>query len=348
MESMIENHRPPTSADVARLAGVSRTTVSYVLNNTPNLSLKQETRERVLAAARELNYQLQPAARALRKGQSDDIYFVADRPLTLYFRDLILAYHRRARELGYNLIVCFNDDISQDTRRDFLVRLFSNRPAGVIFSGYTISQEIIDLANSKGAGPLIPLGTTQTDPDAGQTYNQLVCEGTSLVIEHLVERGHRTLGVIAPQPAYLATLVETRVAAARESLETPGLGHIRILPAASSSLAEARRIVKQLRDDPSRPTAIFGFNDEYCFALLRALHEQGFRVPEDMAVVGTDNLDFAETTTPSLTTVSYDIHAIGARTIDLIDARLRSDDDVSTSLPFPPLPSPTLIIREST
>lgn len=347
MSGKTESNRPTTSADVARLAGVSRTTVSYVLNDTANLSLKDETRERVLAAARKLNYQLQPAARALRKGQSDDIYFVADRPLTLYFRDLILAYHRRARELGYTLIVCFNDDASPEIRRDFLVRIFSNRPAGVILSGYTISEELSELSASKGAGPLLALGTTQTDSDAGQTYDQLLCEGTRLVIAHLAERGHRTIGVIAPQPAYLATLVETRVRAARAALETLGLGQIRVLPASSATLAEARRIAHELREDLARPSAIYGFNDEYCFPLLRALQEVGFRIPQDIAVVGTDNLDFGQITTPSLSTVSYDIKAIGARTIDLIDARLRSGDDLSTALPFPPLPLPTLLVRES-
>ncbi len=300
----------------------------------------------MLAAARALNYQLQPAARALRKGQSDDIYFVVDRPLTLYFRDLIRSYHRRARELGYNLIVCFNDDISPETRRNFLLRLFSNRPAGVITSGYTISQEIIDLAKSKGSGPLIALGTVQ--PDDGHSYNQLICDGTTLAIEHLLERGHRAIGVIAPQPSYLATLVETRVSAAREALDTLGIGEICILSAASSALDDVRWVAQELRDNPSRPSAIFGFNDEYCFPMLRALHEQGFRVPQDIALIGTDDLDFGQITMPSLTTVSYDIQAIGARTIDLIDARLRSGDDVSTALPFPPLPPPRLIVREST
>ena len=342
---MADNHRIPTSADVAQLAGVSRTTVSYVLNETPGLSIKQETRERVWAAARELNYQVQPAARALRKGQSDDIYFISDRPLTLFYRDLIQVYHRRAKELGYNLIVCFSDGLSSEAQRDFLLRAFSNRPAGVIVSSETISQELIDLARSKGAGPLISAGAVQLGTE--QDNNHYTFEGARLIVEHLVERGHQSIGMLAPQPNYLRSLVEARIVAVREALERLGKADIHILPVAASTLDAARQVAARLRENTARPSAIFGFNDEYSLPLLRALQEQGFRVPQDIAIAGTDNLAFSEMLMPSLTTVSYDIEAIGTRGIELIDALLHSDgsDAVVTAKPLPP---PTLIVREST
>jgi DNA-binding LacI/PurR family transcriptional regulator len=340
---MTSNHHPPTSADVARLAGVSRTTVSYVLNETPNLSIKPETRERVLAAARELNYQLQPAARTLRKGQSDDIYFVADRPLTLFIRDLIRAYRRRARELGYNFVVCFGEDLSAEATRDFLLRLFSTRPAGIIASSEMITPDYIELARSKGAGPLVSMvaGLDNATP----AVSMQIDDAAKLVTEHLLERGHRQIGLIAPQARHLISYVKSRLETMKSVLETEGACNVRVFPMASASLAEARRVVQELRDDPARPTALYGFNDEYCFPLLRALHEQGLRVPKDLALAGTDNLAFGEMTTPSLTTVGFDLNALGARVIDLIHILLRSEGDNAQVEPVPP---PTLIHREST
>jgi LacI family transcriptional regulator len=341
---MTNNHRPPTSADVARLAGVSRTTVSYVLNDTPNLSIKTETRERVLAAARELNYQLQPAARALRKGQSDEIYFVADRPLTLVIQDLTRAYQRQARELGYNLVVCLAEDLSAEARRDLMLRLYSTRPAGIIAPSEIITPTEIELARSKGAGPLVSMfaGLDKRTPDTG---NPPLDETARLVTEHLIQRGHTRLGLIAPQLRHVGPYVKARLQTMQAVLGKAGLDDVRVLPMTAPSLAEARRIVQELRADPARPTALHGFNDEFCFPLLRALHEQGFRVPEDLALAGTDDMDFGEITIPSLTTVHQDFAAIGTRVIDLIDRRLRTDED---NVQVEPVPPPTLIQREST
>jgi LacI family transcriptional regulator len=341
---MTNNHRPPTSADVARLAGVSRTTVSYVLNDTPNLSIKPETRARVLAAARELNYQLQPAARALRKGQSDEIYFVADRPLTLVIQNLTRAYQRRARELGYNLVVCLVEDLSAEARRDLMLRLYSTRPAGIIAPSEIITPADVALARSKGAGPLVSMfaGLDRRKHDTGI---HSLDETARLVTEHLLQRGHTQLGLIAPQLRHVAPYLKARLQTMQAILGQEGLDDVRVFPMAAPSLTEARRIVRELRADPAHPTALHGFNDEFCFPLLRAFHEQGFRVPEDLALAGTDDMDFGAMTIPSLTTVHQDFESMGTRVIDLIDRLLHTDDD---NVQVEPVPPPTLIQREST
>jgi DNA-binding LacI/PurR family transcriptional regulator len=336
---MTPGHRPPTSLDVARRAGVSRTTVSYVLNGTP-LPISQETRERVLAAARELNYHLQPSARALRKGRSDDIYFILDRPLTLFISALTSILQQRAREKGYTLAVYFNNIGPEEERRDFLGRLFSQRPFGIVTMPGSLTQDDIELAKSKGAGPCVSMA------QAGSSLWSQEEEPGYLIARHLIERGHRQIGVIVPQNKYLARTIAPRLANICTVLKEAQLPAPQLFPIEEITLEEARRIARSLADDPSRLTGLYGFNDEYCFHLLRALREQGLRVPEDIALVGSDDTPFCELTTPSLTSIRLDLAGIGKYLIDLVE-HLATPEDDEREWQSEPIHPPLLIPRES-
>ncbi|MBO0790959.1 MAG: LacI family DNA-binding transcriptional regulator [Ktedonobacteraceae bacterium] len=336
-------HRPPTSVDVARRAGVSRTTVSYVLNGTPHQRISQETRERVLAAARELDYHVQPSARALRRGRNDDIYFILSRPLTLFTSSLVSAMQQRALEIGYTLAVYFNDSTMEEARRNFLIRLFSQRPTGIVSIEGSVTPKEVELAKSKGAGPCVFVG--DWSECSIPAVKMQTTEIGRLATRHLIERGHRRMGFIAPQNRFLSYTIPPRLAGMREALEEAGIHDLCVLPIEAITLEEARRVARQLAADPTRPTALYGFNDEYCFHLLRALREQGLRVPEDIALIGTDNIPFCELTRPSLTSIHTDIAAMGSALINLVDhlANNREGDPI-----VEPLPPPVLIPREST
>lgn len=341
---MATEERPVTSFDVARLAGVSRTTVSYVLNNTPNLSIKPETREKVLAAARELNYQVHQVARTLRKGQSDEIYFVADRPLTLFTTELIRAMHRRASDLGYTLAVYFNDDPDEEHRHNFLLRLLSRQPVGVIGmpGGYLTSG--LDQVRTQTATTLVYF---QKDQYHNYSYFRTrAYEVGRLITRYLIERGHRRIGLIAPQNRLQVTNLAGRVEGMKEVLGQAGYPNYREYPVDGPNLDEMRQIVRQLQSDPNRPTAIYGFSDEYSFPLLRALLEQGFRVPHDMALIGADNTPMCDYTSPSLTSVSLNVKQIAEQAIDAIVQRKDSKESSITEVESKSLPF--LVQREST
>ncbi|GHO90294.1 LacI family transcriptional regulator [Reticulibacter mediterranei] len=337
---MTPGHRPPTSWDVARRAGVSRTTVSYVLNGT-SLPISQETRERVLTAARELNYHPQPSARALRKGRSDDIYFILDRPLTLFLSALTSVLQQCAREKGYTLAVYFNNIGPQEARQDFLVRLFSQRPFGIVTMPGSLTQDDIELAKSKGAGPCVSI------EQAGSLFWTPEEEPGYLIARHLIERGHHQIGVIVPQNRYLSYTIEARLASIYAALEEVKLPAPQPFSIEEITLEEARRIARLLAGDSSRPTALYGFNDEYCFHLLRAFREQNLRVPEDIALVGSDDTPFCELTTPSLTSIRQDIAGIGRYLIDLVEHLAATDENNEREGQFEPIHPPLLIPRES-
>jgi LacI family transcriptional regulator len=337
-DSTFPEQRPLTSADVARRAGVSRTTVSYVLNGITNQRISEKTRQRVLAAARELNYQLQPAARALRRGRSDDIYVLLYRPLTLFVSALIQAMQQRAQELGYTLAVYFTDDSPEEDRRSFFLHLLAQRPAAILsFPGH-IAQEEAELARSKGTA--IYGIASNTPPAMGlQGY-----EAGSLVAQHLVERGHQRIGLIAPQNKYQDFMVALRLSGMRSVLSQAGRGDPLLYPMQAATLQEARRVAHVLCHESTSPTALYGFNDEYCLHLLRALYEQNIRVPDDIAVVGTDDLFFCELSRPSLTSVRFNIAHLGKRAVDTIDQHVQPGKHEMTEEPPPP---PMLIPRES-
>ena len=341
---MTPGHRPPTSVDVARRAGVSRTTVSYVLNGTPHQRISQETRERVLAVARELNYHVQPSARALRKGQNDAIYLILDRPLTLFISAFTSILQKRAREMGHTLAVYFNDTTTEEERRDFLGHLFSQRPFGLLTLPGGLTRDEIELAQRQGAGPYVSLESSSDDrlfqcwaPEEQPGY---------LIARHLIERGHQRIGIIAPQNKYLSSVLEPRLADIRLALSKADLPSPQLFPIEEISLEEARRIGGQLADNPLRPTALYGFNDEYCFHLLRALREVGLRVPEDMALVGSDDTPFCELTTPSLTSLRLDIAGMGRYLIDMLEYQANAEKGHPKPV-FEPIHPPVLMPRES-
>ena len=337
---MKSGHRPLTSLDVARRAGVSRTTVSYVLNGTL-LPISQETRERVLSAARELDHHLQPSARALRKGQNDDIYVILDRSLTLFLSTFTGVLQQRAREKGHTLAVYFNNAGSEEERRDFLGRLFSQRPFGIVTMPGGLTRDDIALAQSKGAGPCVSLDTSPLGNFRPWSRED---DPGFLIARHLIERGHRRIGVIVPQRKELTYTIEPRLATIAALYEEAAYPTPQQFPIKEITLEEARRIGHQLAGDFSRPTALYGFNDEYCFHLLRAFREQGLRVPEDIALVGSDDTPFGELTTPSLTSIRLDIGGMGRYLIDLIEQLARDKDDEGQ---FEPILPPLLIPRES-
>jgi LacI family transcriptional regulator len=341
---MATEERPVTSVDVARLAGVSRTTVSYVLNNTPNLSIKPETREKVLAAARELNYQVHQVARTLRKGQSDEIYFVADRPLTLFTTELIRAMHKRAKDLGYTLAVYFNDDPDEEHRHNFLLGLLSHQPAGVIGmpGGYLTSD--LDEMRTQSAAALVYF---QRDQFHNYLYFRTrAYEVGKIIARYLIGRGHRRIGLIAPQNRLQVTNLAGRVDGLKEVLGETGYPDFQSYPVEGPNLDEMRQVARQLRSDPDRPTAIYGFSDEYSFPLLRALLEQGFRIPQDVALIGADNTPMCDYTSPSLTSVSLNVKEIAEQAVDAIARKKGSKNGSVIEVGSPILPF--LVQREST
>lgn len=344
----------PTSRDVARKAGVSRALVSYVLNGTRSAHVSAETRARVLAAVEELGYHPSSSARTLRRGRSDEIAVALGHGP--FFVDVLRAMEDRATQLGYILTPYLLGEAAPQRRAMLGRRLFERRPAGIVTFPSLIGPD--EMERARRLWDLTWVYIALKPVDEAPTICLRLVDAGDLAAQHLLKRGHRRLALIVPThstslpddsaspPPRSRLHVDLRLAGMRRAMgryaQTTHATLTRV--PMQPSLEGARRIVDAWLRDDERPTGVYGFNDECAFLLLAALHEQGVRIPGEIAVVGTDDTSFCQLSYPTLTSIQYDPLGIGERAIDMIDV-------LSKGEPLPPhlsvCPSPRLIHRGS-
>src|SRR5258706_3458008 len=146
-----------TSLDVARRAGVSRTAVSYVLNEdgVRSTHVSEETRAKVLQAVQELNYSTHSSAQTLRKGQSDEICIIADLPLTIHRTELFVSVQQHAFLHGYAPMVYFNYGFSDEQLHSHLLKIFAHRPMGIFATASSMTTQHIALAKRMGVDNIV-------------------------------------------------------------------------------------------------------------------------------------------------------------------------------------------------
>jgi LacI family transcriptional regulator len=351
----IQRQKPLTSVDVARRAGVSRTAVSFVLNGSQSSHVSEETRAKVLQAASELGYHPNTSAQALRKGQSSEICVLSSTAMSTNDAEIFVAMQQHALRLGYIPVFYFVGGLSEEKRRELLVRILARRPLALLLAPDCINEGDITLARQMGIEYIL-LGTAEPIEEHKLSMSSRERTWTALSLptrifgrlaaQHLLERGHRSLGIVSPQESRHHLAFLQRLQGMRDAISAAGLSEaeveIEILPL-HLTLSSAHDLVSTHLGASRRPTGIYTFNDEYALPLLRALGDFGLRVPQDIALVGTDNVAFSAFVTPALTTISFDNSAVGQRVIEKLAALQKGN---------PPEPSPPLdvrlIVREST
>jgi DNA-binding LacI/PurR family transcriptional regulator len=288
-----------TSADVARASGVSRTTVSYVLNDTPGSSISETTRRRVLDAAERLGYTPSAAARTLRSGRSDVVLCVvpdwtAGPVIDTLIDDLTTLFARH----GLSLLV-FNDRGSQP-----LTELWrAVTPRAVLALGPLTDADAAAMHAAR-----IPVVGSALDEDPHPETFAVPQHGIAeLQVEHLAARGHRVLAYAAPSDVRLAAFAERRIAGARAACARLGLPEPRVRTVELEVDAAADAVRDWRGGDPV--TAVVAYNDEVAFAVLAGLRTEGLRSPEDVAVIGVDDIPLARLASPALTSVWQAIDA---------------------------------------
>ncbi|MCM1948948.1 LacI family transcriptional regulator [Streptomyces sp. G2] len=326
----------PTSADVARLAGVSRATVSYVLNNTSAVRISEPTRERVREAARELGYVPHAAARTLRAGHSRLVLLptahVPVGPLySGFFNDLQWALRR----LDYTVVQYGSVGLAAEDA----VRAWAElRPAAVVSMGEVeVTPGAVEILRRSGVKAVITVGTR-----AAEGTHSLVLDQPrvgEVAAEHLIATGRRRIGVVVPEEPGLGMFSGPRLDGARRAAEAAGAAVVP-LPLAyteESAGALAARWPELGLD------AVFGYNDEYAMLLMRALQDAGVDVPGDTAVIGADDLLLGRLLRPRLSTVHIDLIE-GGELAALVDDAVNGTADATGRRP---LLDSRVIVRES-
>jgi DNA-binding LacI/PurR family transcriptional regulator len=294
-------------SDVARLAGVSHQTVSRVLNGSPQV--RPETRERVMAAMRKLDYRPNAVARALVTGRSQTLGVVTFNTTLFGPASTLVGVERAADAAGYAVNIVSLEALNREAITRSIDRLRAQGVDGVVVIAPHVATILWDLPASV---PVVAVEAAPQDGVASVAVDQ--CQGARLATEHLLAQGHPTVHHLAGPSEW--TEAGQRIEGWLGALEDAGASRPAPLRGdwsprsgyeIGSRLLEARDL-----------TAIFVANDQMALGLLRLLHERGLDVPRDVSVVGFDDIPEAAYFMPPLTTVRQDFNEMGRRCLHVL------------------------------
>ncbi|MGO4166267.1 LacI family DNA-binding transcriptional regulator [Novosphingobium sp. PhB55] len=304
-----------TADDVARLAGVSTKTVSRVINGVA--SVAPELRDRVQSAINQLGYRPSLAARQLASHRNYLIALVVPRQALGFVTSLMIEIAAHCREAGYHLVMEVLEP--QDWQAPEGVRLeFLAKPDSVILvPPFPDDSRILAFLEEEGI-PAVRIGAG-TD-GYGSRIRMLDRDAARSMVEHLIDRGHRRIGMIGPpNPSKPA---EARVEGWRDALAQAGIPHdSNLLMRGGFDFASGVKAATQIFALPERPSAIFAANDRMALAAMAVASKLGFSVPSDVAIAGFDDSPESRMTFPPLSTVRQPIKEIARAAVEAAIAR---------------------------
>ena len=305
-------------ADVAKLSGVSPTTVSMVLNDRPNTRLSEETAERVRAAAAQLNYRPNPSARGLRVGKTATVGFISDEVTITRFASAMIRGLLDVAEQREHTVL-----ISESGRRPARIAqalevMLDRRPDGIVFGLMGAKQ--IEVPKIPSDIPVVLLNSTSTEghpyvlPDeyqAGQAAARV-----------LLDQGHRRIALIGRSAALLkpevSVTVGARYAGIDDALAEFGVELVGQIEGMVWEPDLGFDGVHRLLDGGASFTGLICLNDRLAFGAYQALQERGLRVPHDVSVVSFDDEDLASYLRPKLTTMRIPYLEMGRRAMEMV------------------------------
>lgn len=335
--------RRVTSLEVAKEAGVSRTTVSLVLNNTPRSGISDDTRRRVIDAARKLDYHPNVAGRRLASGRTSTVAFVMHQSperaaVDLFLPQVLRGLNACLRLNGYHILFRPVDPkISQD---GYAYLVYEGHVDGVVLSGPQLVESEAVTLNSQG----LPIVLTGRLPGHEVPYVDADnYQGAQLATNHLISLGHRRIGLITNAPrTYIASRERYRgyqdALLAADLIYEPELIQEGNFTSESGYLA-----MNALLDLPVLPTAVFVASDVVAFGAIQAINERRLDIPGDIAVVGFDDVSVSRFIEPHLTTIHLPAYDLGWIAGQLSMQLINKEEPVSNGR----LLSTELVVRSS-
>ena len=305
-----ESGRPPTIRDVAARAGVSHQTVSRVINDSPRV--REATRERVLTAIRDLSFVPSPMARGLISNQTRSIGIVTDDISDHFFARVAAGAEVEARRRGYYLMIGSVEP--DDDEAGYLRLMLERRVEVLILARPSVPLAPADLAAALGAGvPLVAVGFG--DVPGFPVVDVDNRQGGYDATRHLLEHGHRQIATLAGPAAWPSAAA--RLEGYRRALREAGAAEL-VERAADWGLESGRTAAARLLERDAPFTALFAHSDLIALGAIRQLRDAGLRVPDDVSVVGYDDLPVAEYVEPALTTVHQPMREVGALAVGFV------------------------------
>ncbi|UBU13101.1 LacI family DNA-binding transcriptional regulator [Nonomuraea gerenzanensis] len=331
----------PTLRDVAKLANVSIRTVSNVVNGYAPVSA--ELRARVQVALDQLDYRPNLIARNLKQGRTGMIAFVVPELDVPYFAELAREVIKAARAHGY-VVMIDQTDGDGDRERELLGR----DSRATMFDGLLLSPLSVSAEELRARGNRVPIVLLGEHIFNG-SFPHVAIDNVAAARDataHLLELGRRRVAAIGDQPYATGETAQLRTAGYRQAHARAGLGvdDALIVPTAHFHRRLGAEAMERLLALPEPPDAVFCYNDLLALGAIRALTRAGRRVPDDVAVVGVDDIEEGQYSTPSLTTVAPDKAELARRAVDTLLESIRGEIGTPPEIVVPH----RLIVREST
>ena len=331
-----------TIKDIARIANVSHTTVSRALNNQSRI--RKDTKEKILAIAKELNYRPDFIARSLVMKRTKTLGLVITTIANPFYTELAQGIEATAHRLGYSIILCSTQsDLA--TEKLYIDMLRSKGVDGIIFtSAHMGDPNIVDLAEE--GFPLMLVNRRTYHPMVKERVDYVGIDnnqGGFWAVEHLIKLGHRRIGIIGGSSE--SSVGFERLEGGKEALTKYNLEENDDYFLEGNFLMESgyRGGMKFMRmAEP--PTAIFAANDYMALGVYQAVIEGGLKVPEDIAIVGFNDIEFAAMKGIELTTIGQKKYEMGALSVEMLVDKIEGGKAVS---PKEIILKPELIIRKT-
>ena len=337
-----KGNKPATIYDIARMTGFTGATVSRVLNN--NGYIAENTREKIMEAARKLNYSPNPAARTLKTKKTNQIMLSIPDIRNEYFFELIASMHEVTNRNGYSLLLNYTEsDIKEEL--NMLKKVRENYFDGLVLISMNFTKKHLDeIRNIKQPIVLSTMSCNKIDsPDGLFDFVGVdTRKGTYLTTRHLIDQGHVRIG-------YLGLPLNTQTGDERFA------GYCMAMNEASLEVDEELVMTgayseefgyqkgKLITKISNKPTAVCAGNDALALGLYRAFEEDGIRIPEDIGVVGMDNIYISSRIRPKLTSIAMSQDKIGKLAAEFIFERINGLKEPSRTVVF----EPELVVRES-
>lgn len=327
-----------SSRDVAREAGVSQATVSYILNDVKNVKIRPETRAAVLEAVRKLNYHPDELARGMKLKKPMSIGVVTDRNVTnFYFMKTLEGIRDGTQKSDYSVTLLFNKP-EEIAEAEYIRYYNSNRLGGIIFAFASISDEMVDYLTINGI-PFVKVDPVQS---AGEIY-QVCTDHLShipAVIQHFHAKGIERIGYAGPTPSKVA---DGRLDAFREAMAGCGLKiDEELIVTSSFDDHEITAVITKLLLSEKRPDALLAGSPRFGLISLRCALSLNIQVPNKLKIIALGSSNFFEIVYPAMSAVELPLYDMGFRSAEMLSERMRGNEIPKSII----LPS-ELVIRDS-
>jgi LacI family transcriptional regulator len=308
-----------TIKDIAKQAGVSYATVSRALNNHPEINI--DTRKKIMRIAEEYGYQPNAIAQGLVKKETNTIGLIIPDITNPFYPEVARGIEDAANETGYTLFLC-NTNWKQQREENYLNVLRQKQVDGVIIAPASEKPEHLKKVIAHGAKNMVFISRV----NLGNVTSVLIdnVRGGRMAVEHLISKGYRKIAFVGGLNDISSN--RERFQGYREALEIAGIKLNQAYIVGGDFKRESgHQATKWLLQLESRPDAIFAANDLLALGAIQALREQGLRIPEDMAVIGFDDIEFASLPEIQLTSVTQPKYDMGKLALQTLMMQMKGD-----------------------